>query len=128
MSKNIDDAIDMFVRIRDKKKELQDDHKEQLKPFNEGLKKLEAILIDHLNNSGAESIRGTHGTVYSITRTSAKVDNWDDVLQYILDNELYHMLEKRVSKGAVEEYVEANGEPPPGVAITSDATVGVRRA
>lgn len=128
MKHSIEKIVNAYVQIRDQKKELADRHKEEIKPFNDKLKTLESVLLRELDNSGGESVRCKSGTVYRIHRTSSKVENWDEVLQFILDNELYHILEKRVSKSAVEEYVEANGEAPPGVAITTDATVGVRRS
>jgi hypothetical protein len=122
-----DDLINAYVIIRDQKKELTDRHKQEMAPFNEKLTKLEAGLLSQLNAAGGESIRCKAGTAYRIERTSVKVDDWDKTLPFVLEHGLEHLLVKNLSKAGVTEYIEANGEAPPGVAITVDAAIGVRR-
>jgi chromosome segregation ATPase len=123
----VDDMVNAYVVLRDKKKQMQDKHKEELAPINKKLDTLEMGMLAHLNHEHAESVRTCHGTVYRIKRTSTKVDDWDAALEYILTNHLEHMLERRVSKSAIEEFLEANGELPPGISLSADLTVGVRR-
>lgn len=119
--------INAYVHLRDKKKELQEQHKKELAPYNDKLYKLEMGLLSILNADGAESMKTKEGTVYKKVRTAVKVENWEATLPYLIDNGLTHMLEKRLAKTSVDEFVAANGTPPPGVSITSDLMVGVRR-
>lgn len=122
-----DKLVAAYVMLRDQKKEMMDRHKAELEPINTKMALVENAMLDALNGQQAESVRTEHGTMYKLKRTSTKVVDWDVALAYILDNDLEHMLERRVSKSAVEEFLAANGELPPGVAMTTDITVGVRR-
>jgi hypothetical protein len=56
------------------------------------------------------------------------VADWDYVLDYIQKNELWNMLEKRVSKQAVEQYVEEHGNLPPGINWREELVVNIRRS
>jgi len=122
----IDEAVASYVRLRDKKKALQDEHKEQLKPYNTAMEKLENWMLAKLNQDNAQSVRTDSGTVFKSMRTSASVQDWEATLGFIRENELYHLLERRVSKTAVEEMAE-QGQDVPGVQITREITVNIRR-
>ncbi len=124
---SVNNVIAAYVKARDQRKELADLQKDQMAPFNHRLEVLGAFLLDELNKSGAESIRGNNGTASKSSRVSVKIDNWDETLPYIIENNLTHLLEKRLAKSGVIEYIEANGEAPPGVSISSELVVQVRR-
>lgn len=124
----IEGVIDGYIKLRDQRDELKRKHKEELKPFAEKMHLMENYLLGELTKSGTDSMakKGV-GTVFKSTRTSAKVQNWDETLPFILENNLMHMLERRVSKAALEEYIEANGESLPGVDISREIIVNIRR-
>ncbi len=124
---NAEELINAYVVIRDRKKELADRHKQEMVPFNEKLKLLEAGLLSALNDTGGESIKSKSGTAYRITRTSVKTDDWEAFLAFVLSNDLTHMLVHGAAKESVNEYIEANGTAPPGLAISTDNAIGVRR-
>ncbi len=128
MSKySVDNVIEAYVKVRDQKKELVTLQKQQMAPFNHKLEVLEGFLLNELNQSGAESVRGKNGTAFKVERVSVKIDQWDETLPYIIENGLTHLLEKRLAKSGVIEYIEANGETPPGVSISRELVVQVRR-
>lgn len=120
--------VDTYVQLRDRKKAIQDKHKEELAPINELMYKIEMGLLDALNNDGAQSIKTSAGTAYKKIRTNAKVVDWNTTLPYIIEHDLTHMLVQKLGSASVAEFVEANGTAPPGVSITSDLTVGIRRS
>ena len=123
-----DEMVGAYVKLRDMKKAIQDQQKKELEPINDKLGTLEASMLLYLNADGVESARTNHGTVYKLKRTRSKVEDWDVALSYILTNKLEHMLEKRVNKAAVEEFLEANGALPPGISLETELTVGIRRS
>lgn len=122
------DVIGSYIKLRDRRDDIKKRHREELAPIAEVMTTMENWLLGRLTNAGSDSItaKGT-GTAFKTTRTSAKVNDWDTTLASIQENDLWHMLERRVSKAAVEEYIEANGEPPPGVEITREIVVQIRR-
>lgn len=123
----IEEAVAAYIKLRDTKKEIVAKQKDELVPINKKMNRVEGWLHRELNRMHADHIGTEQGTVYKTTRTSVKVQEWDQFLPFVLENGLTHMLERRASKEAVSEYLEANGELPPGLSITHDEAVNIRR-
>lgn len=124
----MEELIEKYIAIRDKKAEIVADHKAKIAKLDEVLGKVEAVLLSQLNESGMESARCKSGTVYKSHRTSATVADWDYVLDFIQNNDLWNMLERRVSKQAVEQYKEEHGDLPPGINWREEVVVNIRRS
>ncbi len=125
----VEAVIAGYIKLRDARDEIKKRHSKELTPLSGKMKTMEAWLLNELNKAGLDSFnKNGVGTAFKSTRTSAKVADWEVSLDYIKENDLWHMLEKRISKMAVEEFIEANGEAPPGIAITREVTVNIRRS
>lgn len=122
------ELIAKYIQLRDKKKELEDAHKERMAPFNSTMMKIEGLLQKHLADNDLDNLKCEAGTVYTAVRTTAKVDDWDNFLAFVQSTDSWHFLERRASKQAVEEYLESEQELPPGVSVKRDATVNIRRS
>lgn len=122
------ELVDRYIKLRDAKAQLKAKHTAELLPLEEMLAKIEAAILAHCNEQGLEAIRTEGGTAYKTVRTSASVADWDATLRFIRENELWHMLERRVSKDAVVQWREANGDLPPGLNWREEITINVRRA
>ena len=122
-----DKVIANYIKVRDKKGEIAKRHAEELKPYNHALEVMETKLLMVLNCSNIDSVKSEHGTAFKTVRTSVKIDDWQVALPFVLENGLEHMLEKRLSKAAVAEFVEAQGANLPGTHINNELTVQVRR-
>lgn len=123
-----DVMVEKYVRIRDHIKELEKKHVEELKKPRIALAILEHWLLDSLNKSETESARTKHGTAYKTVRTSCKVTDWIKTLAFIKKREAWDLLEARVSKTAAVAIVDEIKAPIPGVEITQENGVNVRRA
>ena len=124
---DIEKAIKAYRDLRDKKSELAEKHKEEMSPITKKMWDLEVWLLATLNKMGVNSMKTDAGTVFKKTSTSVKVTDWPAVLELIKEHDLWHMLEHRLSKAAVEEYIEAEGTAPPGVAIETQVGVNIRK-
>lgn len=122
-----DVMVAKFIALRDKVATMKKKHTDELAPYNVAMATLEAMLIDVLNRNGVESMRAPAGTFYTTTRTSAKVENFTDVLQYIKDNDAWELLESRVAKSAVEAIIADTGSNIPGVVVSRELVLNVRR-
>lgn len=127
MSEQIKAAIAKYRALRDKKKIIQERHKEELAPYNEGMMKLEAALLKRMQEDGVDSIKTSDGTVYLSRTLKASVEDWGAFREYAEQNDLWDMMEKRVSKAAVEEFVESEGSAPPGIAISTEVNARFRK-
>ena len=125
---NVDQLIDSYVKLRDRKKQLEDQHKQTLAPYNDALSRIEGHLLEAMNATGLSSMKSAHGTAYKSMRTSAKVVDWAATLTYVRENNAWDLLEARVSKLAAQEVIKETNKPIPGVETTSELCVNVRRA
>ncbi len=124
----LDDLAAAYIKLRDLKKQVKERHSEELRPINERMSAIENAMLEMLNKVGTESARTKAGTVYRSQRTSVKVQDWDEALRYVLDNGYHHMLVRRLSPEGVKDLLENTGELIPGVSLSTDLTVGVRRS
>jgi hypothetical protein len=126
---NIQAAVEAYLENRRTKEAIAARHKEELAPVNDWIRKMEMLLLRALNEQGGQHFACKAGTVYKTERTSVSVKDWPVALEFIKDNELWQMLNRAVSKTAVEEYMEEHGgQLPPGLDLRRDLTVNVRSA
>lgn len=116
-----------YIKLRDHIKQAKEEFEKSIEKPKLAMAKLEADLLDDLNNSGADSIAAKGiGTVYRNTQYSATVEDRDAFIKFV--NEAgWDAVDLKANKSFVREYVEEKGEIPPGVKFTQVATVGVRR-
>ena len=119
--------IAQFVRMRDHIKQIEEKHKEELKPFKETLEKLSSALMDHLNTIGADSIATPFGTAHKTTKNSASIADMDAFWTWVITQGSFDMVDRKANVTAVGEFIKENGAPPPGVNWSSHQVVGVRR-
>lgn len=130
ISPNIDinTRVGQYVKLRDKIRELEKAHKEQLKPFNEALDVLSNILLTKLNADNVESIRAENGTFFKTTKKSASLEDPDAFIKYVIANKLWDLMDRRANVKAVEDFLETHKTLPPGVKYTTYEDVNVRRS
>ena len=121
------ELITSYLKLRDKKREMERLHKEALAPFNETLAKIEMALAKVMEETGLENLPGGGGTAYRSTRTSVTVDDWDIFMGWVKKHEAWHMLERRAAKTAVDELLQETDELPPGISMTREYVVQVRK-
>lgn len=119
--------VQRYVLLRDKKSQLKKAYEASVEDINAALERLEGAIKKQLDEMGAESIRTEHGTAFKKTSTSATVADWDSLLPFIQENQRWDMLEKRVAKTAVDQYVEEFEDLPPGVNYRQVTTIQVNR-
>jgi len=115
------------IKARDRLAAMKKDYSESIQPFLALQERLEAALLETLNEIGGDSIKTKAGTAYKTTRTSAKVERWSLTLDYIRAKEAWELLEARVSKTAALEIVKETGTSIPGVTISTEVALNVRR-
>lgn len=124
----MDKLIAKYVQLRDRKADLKRKFTEDTAAIDAGMAKIEAFLMSHLMDTGAESIKTPAGTVFTTTQTSATVDDWDQVLAWIKANEQWSILDKRVNKSFVANHIKEHNDLPPGVGWREEKVVQIRRS
>lgn len=124
---DVEKRVGQYVTLRDKIKELDDAHKESMKPYREFLEQLGNILLQHLNATNSESVKTAAGTFYKTMKKSASLEDPEAFMRFVIANGLFEMLDRKANVAAVEEYLEEHKLLPPGVKYTSRYDVNVRR-
>lgn len=122
------EKVAAYIKLRDYMKAAQDEFKESLKRPQEAMDRLEAELLDYLNQSGANSLACDSGTVYRNIQFSATVENREAFKKFVEENDLWEAMDIRANKTFVREYMDEKGQPLPGIKTSQLATVGVRRS
>jgi hypothetical protein len=126
---NADQVIQAYIHLRNKKEEMQTLQKTQLAPLNEQLDKLEAWLLNKLQTEGLTNLKSATGTAFTQVSTSVTCSDWAATLAWIKEHNAWEFRESRVSKSVVQEFIENNdGEAPPGVKVTREVEVRVRKS
>lgn len=126
-SLTMDNMIANYVRLRDKKQEIERRHAEELAPYKDIMGQLEAYMMEAMNQAGLNSMKSPHGTAFKQIRTSATVKDWDEFLAFVREREAWDLLERRVAKKAAEQVIEDTKAPVPGVETSREWVVNVRR-
>jgi hypothetical protein len=125
----LSEAVEVYIKLRDKKGQMNPAFDAEVSPINDKLAKLEAKLMEVFNQTGVDSVKTEFGTAYTVNRSTASVADREIFMDYVKKNEEWSLLEVRVSKTAVEQFREANDdEIPPGVNLRVERVVNVRRS
>lgn len=127
MTVKVDDVIATYMKLRNEKEAIEAEIKNRVSELKAKMEKIEAWLKEQADAQGVTSFKGKHGTAFLTTTDYANVADWDAVLQFVLANEAFDMLEKRVSKIAVRGYIERNKAVPAGVTYGTKIDVTVRK-
>ena len=120
-------ATDMYIKLRDTKKERDEAHKESLKKVVAAMDRLEAGLLEFLNDSGTNSVASDAGTAYRSVKTSASVEDKDAFWSFVIETGQREALDVKANATFVKTYMEENESVPPGVKVSQIQTVGVQR-
>lgn len=124
----LNEIIQKYIELRDLKARMKAEYESRVAPVQEALDKAEGHMLQLMQQQGVTSVKTEAGTAYQSQRTSATVADWDAILPFVREHELWHLIDKRVSKTAVDEYVAQHGDLPPGVNYRTEITIGVRRS
>ena len=124
----IDKMVKAYVACRDSLNAKRKAFKEIEKGYKKDLGLIEDEILKQCQEQNVDSFKTKYGTAFKKKKDFIKVENWDAALDYILVNDLRHMLTKSVAKASAKEYmVENNNTLPPGLTYGSITEIGIRR-
>lgn len=123
----IDEVIAGYIKLRDLRDDLKKKQSAAMKELTDRMFKLESYIQKMLIESGQESAKTASGTAFLQTDTSVAIEDFDATLAFIKQHDLWAMLEKRVSKSVVTDYIDSTQEIPPGLRVTREVSCHIRR-
>lgn len=121
------EVIAAYVKHRGEKERLTASYKADVKVIDDKLKKLEVWLQMWLSKEQLNSVNTDAGTAYKTTVEQATVSDMTSFIEFVKDNEAWHLLEKRVSKTGIREMLDADEPIPPGVNWYVTTAINVRK-
>ena len=92
-SVDVDGLVALYVELRDKVAELKAKLKEEASPYRKGMDDLEHLLLKHLQDVGAESIKTASGTVYQHVERSATIKDKEAFREFVIANKAFDLLD-----------------------------------
>lgn len=124
----IDELVSQYLKIRERVKEIEKEHEDQLRPFKEVQEKLSMRLLAFLDATGQESARTAEGTVYKSVRHNPSLTDPEEFMDFVFKNNLPELLNRHANGTACIQYAHEHGSLPPGVVINSIRSARVRTA
>lgn len=124
----VEQRIAEYVAVRDRIKAIKDEQEKALEPLVELQNMLTGWLQSVLDKTGAESIKTAAGTAYTTTRYTASLSDPKAFMDFVITTKNFDLLDRKANVTAVKDYLSENKMFPPGVNLSSIATIGVRRA
>ena len=125
---DINKTVAQYIAVRDKKKLLEAQHKEQLKPFTSLMEEIEGLLLNYMQRTGSNSIATDGGTVYISTVPRATIGDAAAFRSWVIANNLFELADWRANAPRIMDYIdEHNGQTPPGVNPSTYTSVRFRR-
>lgn len=125
---NFDDLVDKYIRLRDKKRQVQERHKDEINKYDVVLRDIETLFLAEFNRTGMNSVNTNHGVAFKKTQTSVTIADKDIFREFIWsDPDNWIFADLRANAPAVQAYLDENESLPPGVNLTSRLTVSVQR-
>jgi hypothetical protein len=125
---NIERRVKQYVMVRDQIKVIEERHAKELENIKAIKDELTGIIQSCLEAVGAESIKTAEGTAYTTTRYTASLADPKAFMDYVIEYKKFDLMDRKANAPAVRDYVAETGSLPPGVTLSSIATIGVRRA
>src|SRR5262245_945099 len=119
--------VGQYVALRDKKRILEQQHKDAMKPFNEVMDQLEGKMLDFMQKTGSQSIATSLGTCYQSTRESATIKDGQAFRDWVIQNGRFDLIDWRANAGHVFDYLREHKVQPPGLNLSTYTSVNFRR-
>jgi hypothetical protein len=116
-----------FVALRDRKRQLEAQHKSALDPYNQVMDQIVGKLLEHMQKTGVTTIGTEHGTCYETTKQSATISDGDAFRDFVVTDREFDLVDWRANAKRIFEYIKKTGRTPPGVNPSTFVTLGVRR-
>lgn len=123
-----EEIIARYLELRTRKEKLVSKFEEDfIKPIEGKMKALENFMLSKSIQEKTNSFKTDAGTCYKQTVRSVKVEDHQELLNYVRDHGAWGLLPASVVKSEVEAIIELTNAPPPGVSVTAITKMNFRK-
>jgi len=118
----------IYIRMRNVIKAKEQQHEAEMEGLLEDQRAISEKLLDLCNAQKADSIKTAAGTITRKKTSRYWTSDWDSFYKFMKENDAMQLLEQRVSKSNMEQFLEENPDlHPPGLNVDANYAVTVRR-
>ena len=118
----------LYIKMRDKKSEVAHEMQEKINKIDSDMQTIKQAILQHMKDSGVESLRTNSGIVYRTVKTMYSTSDWESMHKFILEHGVPELLEKRLQQTNMRAFLEENPELlPPGLNSNAEYSVTIRR-
>jgi|TARA_A100000171_G_scaffold29353_1_gene27508 hypothetical protein len=123
--------IRTFIKIRDARSEVRAAWEEEDAKLEAQLNIIKEEMLEYFKrpeNKGATNFSSAEGQFIRMTKTKYFTDDWKSFHEFIVEEQVPELLEKRVAQGAMKQYLEENPDKlPKGLNTVTEYTIQVRK-
>jgi hypothetical protein len=117
---NAEKLVKIYVKIRDKRRELAKEDKE----LEAQLDIISSELVQLCKDQGSSLIRTKYGTISKRIKKSYHTSDWHELFQFVKEHDAFSLLQQRLHNVNMEQFLEENPDlHPPG--LYADTTMSV---
>lgn len=125
--KNVGAAVAKYVTLRDSLTEWSRKKDAEEQKRKKKLEEIEMWLLQQSEALGVDSFKTEYGTAYKSMEEHYRIQDWNQVLEYVKRTDNFQVFQKRVTKTAVKEIQTETGELPDGLDYFTEFKMHVRR-
>lgn len=127
MAKPID-LVARYIRLRDQMQHADKEYAEWRKlHFDDPMKEIEDHFTVLFEETGSDSMKTRSGTVYKKTSVSVTTADGHALKTYVIDNQLWELVDWRPNKTQVSDLVNAGKDLPPGIRYSTFQSIHIQR-
>lgn len=117
---NAEKLVKIYVKIRDKRRELAKEDK----ALEEQLNLISNELLEICKEQGSSLIRTKFGTISRRTKKNYYTSDWHELFNFVKEHDAFPLLQQRLNNANMEQFLEENPDlHPPG--LYADTTMSV---
>ncbi len=83
------------------------------------IEEIKKIATQRLEDSGASSIATPHGTIHTVSKTTAKIMDPENFRTFVTETQAWDMLDWKANMTACRNYINTTETPVPGVELST---------
>jgi len=121
---SVDKLTKIYTKIRDKRRELQ----EQDDKLKEQLDAVAAKLLEICNSQGLSTMRTEYGTVSRRITKNYWTNDWGSFMEFVKEHDALSLLQHRINNSNMAQFLESNPDlHPPGLNVDANQTIVITK-
>lgn len=122
-------VVRAYRAIRAKRSQIKKAYEAEDNDLKAKLERLEGAMLSHLNDTNSKSQGTDAGIFYKQEEITPSAADWPTIYKWIVENDAFEFLEKRITKTAVKQFMDDHdGSSPPGMNVHREFVVRVRKS